>query len=100
MASLTILPQLFETFIVEVLYNFTYYREMKFLAITFLTFAIAVAGPISVSDNNVGDIVSVGVRANLEISNQVEQNIVSVIVALLNQGVINFPEGGPQAPNL
>lgn len=76
---------------------------MQFVAVTLLAFvAVALAGPISVSDNNVGDIVSVGVNANLEISNKVEQNIISVIVALLNQelGVISIPEGGPQVLTL
>lgn len=76
---------------------------MKFVAITLLAFvALANAGPINVSDNNVGDIVSVGINANLEISNKVNQNIISIIVALLDQdlGVIRIPEGGPQAPNL
>lgn len=59
---------------------------MKFVAITLLAFvAAAIAGPISVSDNNVGDIVTVGINANLELSNHVEQNIISVILALLNQ---------------
>lgn len=77
--------------------------NMKFIAVFVLAFVGAcVAGPISVSDNNIGDIITVGVRANLEISNQVEQNIISVIVALLNQelGIIRLPEGGPSAPNL
>lgn len=58
---------------------------MKFTAV-FLAFVIAAvaAAPINVSDNNVGDIITVGVNANLDISNQVEQNIIGVILALLN----------------
>lgn len=62
---------------------------MKFAAVLLLAFVAAVAsGPVSISDNNVGDIVTVGVNANLELSNKVEQNIISVIVALLNQQAI------------
>lgn len=76
---------------------------MKFFAITFMTLvAVAIGGPISVSDNNAGDIITVGVNANLEISNKVEQNILSIILASLSQqtGSISIPEGGPSAPNL
>lgn len=77
--------------------------KMKLVAVTLLALIAAVAaGPINVSDNNVGDIVSVGINANLEISNQIEQNIISIIVALLtDQDLnINLPEGWPSAPNL
>lgn len=76
---------------------------MKFVAVLLFAFvAAAVAGPVSISDNNIGDIVTVGVKANLEVSNQIEQNIISVIVALLNQqvGVVRVPGDGPSAPNL
>lgn len=72
---------------------------MKFVAITLLALIAAVAAnPINVSDNNIGDIVTVGVNANLEISNKVNQNILSIIVALLNREdgeniqVPDFPE--------
>lgn len=59
---------------------------MKFVAVLLLAFiAAVVAGPVSISDNNVGDIVTVGVNANAVLSNKVEQNIIAVIVALLNQ---------------
>lgn len=59
---------------------------MKFIAVTLLAFIAAVASaPTSISDNNVGDIITVGINANVELSNHVEQNIISVILALLNQ---------------
>lgn len=62
---------------------------MKFVAITLLALIAAVyANPISVSDNNIGDIVNVGISANLELSNKVEQNIISVILGILNQQAI------------
>lgn len=58
---------------------------MKFAAVLLLALIVAVsAGPISVSDNNVGDIITVGVNANASLSNKIDQNIISVIVALLN----------------
>lgn len=70
---------------------------MKFAAVfLFAAFvATAFAGPINVSDNNVGDIVTVGINANLEISNQVEQNIIAVILAYLNdQSIVIGRPGG------
>jgi hypothetical protein len=70
---------------------------MKFVAVTLLAFvAAAIAGPISVSDNNVGDIVTVGINANAVLSSQIDQNIFSVIAALLNQQAIVATDG--QAP--
>lgn len=72
---------------------------MKFAAVFVLVFVAAViAGPINVSDNNVGDIVTVGINANVQLSNHIEQNIISVIIALLNQqvlGVIGSEGGAP-----
>lgn len=68
---------------------------MKFVAVLLLAFIVAVcAAPTKISSNNIGDIVTVGIDANLEVSNQVEQNIISVIVALLTQqGIsVNLPE--------
>lgn len=75
----------------------------KLAAITLLAFvALAAASPVQVSDNNVGDIVTVGVSANVNLSNHVEQNIISIIVALLNQqGIaVGLPgAGGMEANN-
>lgn len=59
---------------------------MKFIAITILAFvACTVADPISLSGNNIGDIVTVEVNANLTLDNKIEQNIAGIIAALLNQ---------------
>lgn len=77
---------------------------MKFVAIAILAFvAAASAGPINVSDNNIGDIIKVGISGSLNIKNQVDQRIVNVILAYMNQelGVISVDsDGNPQAPNL
>lgn len=75
---------------------------MKFAAVLVLAFVAAVtASPTQISDNNMGDIVNVNVNANLELSNHVEQNIISIIVALLNQQaiVVGRPPNAPNAPN-
>jgi hypothetical protein len=63
---------------------------MKFAAVALLAFIAAVSagplgGPISVSNNNVGDIVTVDVKANAVLSNNMEANIVTVLAALINQ---------------
>lgn len=67
---------------------------MKLIAITVLAFVAAVsANPVSVSNNNIGDIVTVGVNANAVLSSNIDQNIVTVIAALLNQQVIGVATG-------
>lgn len=73
---------------------------MKFVAITLLAslVAVAMANPVSISDNNVGDIVTVGINAKAELSNKIDQNIFSVIIALLNQQAIVAGNDEPQ-PN-
>lgn len=59
---------------------------MKLVAITLLALiAAVVSSPTSISDNNIGDIVTVGVNAKMELSNESNQNIISIIVALLNR---------------
>lgn len=70
---------------------------MKFVAVTLLALIAAVsAAPVSVSDNNIGNIVTVGVNANLSLKNEINQDIINVIVALLNQQaiVVGTPGGG------
>lgn len=67
---------------------------MKFaLALVFAFVAVVCAqedagGAMQISGNNVGDIVTIGLNANLVASNQMEQNILSVIIALLNQQAV------------
>lgn len=76
---------------------------MKLVAILLLAFIAAAYsapagfdGPVSISDNNVGDIVSIGVNANAAITSKIDQNIVNVIVALLNQQAIAVGGGDSQ----
>lgn len=60
---------------------------MKIAAIFLLAFiATAIAdSPTQISSNNIGDIVTVGVNANLSVSNEQNLNIISIIAAILNQ---------------
>ena len=66
---------------------------MKFVAMLLLSFiAASLAAPTSISNNNIGDIVNVYVKADLKVINSIDQNIVNVLVALLNQqGVVALP---------
>ena len=61
---------------------------MKFIAIVVLALiAVVSCDPIQISDNNVGDIITVGISAKADISNNIDTDIVNVIVALLRQNV-------------
>ncbi|CAO1437057.1 unnamed protein product [Diamesa tonsa] len=75
---------------------------MKFIAIVIFAFiAAASSAPIQISDNNVGDIVTVGINANAVLSSQVDANIINVIAGLINQQAIvaALNQGGsPPAP--
>lgn len=65
---------------------------MKFFAVLFVTLFAVLAisaeeevGPIQLTHNNIGDIVTVDVSANAVVSANLEQNILGVILGLLNQ---------------
>jgi hypothetical protein len=69
--------------------------KMKFAAVFLLAFvACAVAGPVKIADNNVGDIVTVGIKASAKLSNEVDQSIVNVIGAYLNSQKIKVGRSG------
>lgn len=85
---------------------------MKFLAVLLLAVALVSAddGPTKISSNNVGDIVTVGVKAKADISNKIDATIIGVLLKYLNaQGIFvntgdddyypNYPNL-PQIPNL
>lgn len=63
---------------------------MKFFvfALALALVALINATPVSISNNNVGDVVNVGVNLDLVLSNSIHQNIVSIIGGLLNQQAI------------
>lgn len=71
---------------------------MKFALFLLLAFIVAIyASPVKVSDNNIGDIVTVAVNAKVELDNHVNQDIISVIAALINQQALVVALPG-QAP--
>ena len=73
---------------------------MKFAAVILLAFvAAAVAAPTSIQDNNIGNIVTVGIKGSIDVSNKVDQDIVNVIVAFLNQQGIVIAPGQESATN-
>lgn len=69
---------------------------MKFLGVAIvLIFCIVAAlaqeesvGPVSITGNNIGDIVTVGVNANAVVSSNTELNILTILAALLNQQLL------------
>lgn len=59
---------------------------MKFTIFAFIAaFALIEANPIQVSDNNVGDIVTVEENLAADVSSKIETNILTAILAALNQ---------------
>lgn len=59
---------------------------MKFLLITFFAvIACASAAPSQITNNNVGDIVTVGIKGSIDYSNQVDITVVNFIWRMLNQ---------------
>ncbi|CRL04160.1 CLUMA_CG017271, isoform A [Clunio marinus] len=71
---------------------------MKLFLISLLALiAVASAGPAKVADNNVGDIVTVGVNVEAKVKSEINQDIVNIIVALLNDQEIRLG-GGPSLP--
>lgn len=82
---------------------------MKFLAvlvIAFVAFAAAQDGPTKISSNNVGDIVTVDVKAKASIDNKIDATIISILLKYLNaQGLFvntgdDYNGNGPNWPNL
>lgn len=81
---------------------------MKFIAVALLAFiAAASAAPTSISDNNIGDIITVGIKADVKLKNEVNTDIINVILAYLNQQAVvlapgqipEFPER-PEVPDV
>jgi uncharacterized protein (UPF0254 family) len=64
-------------------------RFLAFFVVLCFTLLMTTAGEdsgaVHLSNNNIKNIITVGLDANLVASNQVEKNIVNVLLALLNQ---------------
>ena len=74
---------------------------MKFVILTVAvlsTILAANASPVSISGNNVGDIVTVGVSANAVLSSNVELNIITALLALINQQAAVIVPSNEQPP--
>jgi hypothetical protein len=58
---------------------------MKIFVALFAFLAVTAAAPITISENNIGDISYITVHANGVVSSNVEANLASIIAALSNQ---------------
>lgn len=67
---------------------------MKLIAFVLLAIVVGLVScdSVQLSDNNVGDIVTIGINANALFSNQVDKNTINVIAGLLNQQGITKTE--------
>lgn len=69
---------------------------MKFAAVIILALIAAVcAAPTSVSDNNIGNIVNVGISGSIDIDNTVNTDITNIIIAILNQQALLVASRNP-----
>lgn len=59
--------------------------EMKFIIALVALVAVAYADPIGITDNKIGDIITANIDVNLMMSSNVENNIMTLLAALLNQ---------------
>lgn len=55
------------------------------LIAVFATLFCVSAAPTAISGNNIGDVINVAINAQLKLNNTVNQDIVAVLIALLNQ---------------
>jgi hypothetical protein len=71
---------------------------MKVTAILLLAFVALVAagddGPTKISDNNMGDIITVGVQAKAKIDNKIDATMIKVLLEFLNKQKISVGRGG------
>jgi hypothetical protein len=70
---------------------------MKILVI-FALVAAVYSAPTDISDNNIGDIVNVGVNADLTVSNQIDFTSLSLEVIRRNWQAILLALGGRDGP--
>lgn len=80
---------------------------MKFIAVFLIAFVVFVSaedGPTKISDNNVGDIINVGIKANAKIDNKIDATLIQVLLDVLNKQKIQIGGGNgndyPNFPNL
>lgn len=62
---------------------------MKLFAVTLLgLIAVACANPVLISDNNIGDIITMNIEGHFEINSEITNTMVNVLLALLNQQAV------------
>lgn len=60
-------------------------KFFAFLVVAIFAVTMVLADPINISQNTVGDVVSVNIDANAVVSSNIEQNILSILLGVLNQ---------------
>lgn len=58
---------------------------MKFIIALVALVAVAYADPIGITDNKIGDIITANIDVNLVMSSNIENNIMTILAAMLNQ---------------
>lgn len=71
---------------------------MKLAVVLLALVAVAFADPIGISDNKIGDIITANVDVNLVISSNVEENIMTILAAIMNQQAAVVTGGDLPAP--
>jgi len=77
------------------------FTNMKFTIVCFFALIVAIsAAPTKISSNNVGDIISVGVNANLDIDSNIDATLVKILGQLINDQQFKFNLPGQDASGI
>jgi hypothetical protein len=80
---LSILPSIHFSFNSRV--KTKYQKKMKSALVLLSLVAAIAAAPTQISENNVGNIITVGVNADVDVSSQVDVTVLAFLAALMNQ---------------
>lgn len=61
---------------------------MKTIIALFAVIAMTLAGPLNISDNNIGDISSISIKVNAVVSSNIEASVATVLAAAQNQQAV------------
>lgn len=62
---------------------------MKLFAVTLLGLIAVVCGnPVMITDNNIGDIITMNIEGHFEINSEITNTMVNMLMALLNQQAV------------
>lgn len=61
---------------------------MKTIIALFAVIAVTLAGPLNISDNNIGDISSISIKVNAVVSSNIEASVATVLAAAQNQQAV------------